>query len=229
MEDLAAVRSEIDGFFAGMLDCPDVQDRRSRVFIVSSKTDSKPLVKPTASSEIGNPFFKLHLHTYDSKRFPALAHTSASEPAESDWLQFYPDDLRWSPNPKLELLAPWGDGSQTAENHIWYRFHFFAQATETLSFHVSTFYSQAPKLTFDAAHRNAVTASFHRFAGTVPSCLRLFVRAEEGLLAESYAITEDSTTKTLRVDDTLNPVHFVVLRSTPEAKEVQIGCTTPPT
>ncbi len=218
---LQAQRAGRDGIVAPPSDCtPAPENRRGRVFIASSRVPQGPLIK-AASGELGNPFFKLHLHGYDDKRFPALAHTAASEPAETDWLQFYPDDLRWSADAGvLSIASPWGRDNNDARNVVWYRFHFFVPATNTLSIHVSTFYSHGPELALNASQRAAILNSLQRFTGTPASRTRLFVRAEEGILAETYAV-EESGGSLNAVEDAAQ--RFVVLRSTPAAKEVEIA------
>jgi hypothetical protein len=219
--ELRRQRTGRDGVVAPLGDCsPASADRRGRVFVVRSRIAKERLIAP-AAGELGNPFFKLHLHVYDEKRFPALAHTAASEAAESDWLQFYPDDLRWScDESELAIASPWGRPDPTSNNHVWYRFHFFAPATDTLTFHVSTFYSQSPQLYLDTARRAAILASFRRFAGGAATTARLLVRAEEGILAETYQIAEKGG-KLVAEDDPAR--RFVVLRSTLEPREVRIG------
>lgn len=214
-------RAGKDGIIASPVECtPEPDNHRGRVFLASSRVDAGPLIAST-SGELGNPFFKLHLHAYDDERFPALAHTAASEAAESDWLQFYPDDLRWASDAgALAVASPWGGNDTSDRNLVWYRFHFFAPATDSLSFHVSTFYSHTPALQLDATRRSAILDSLKRFTGHDADDAHLFVRAEEGLLAETYALEEVSDALKARPD----PTHrFVVLRSTPETKEVRIN------
>ena len=118
------------------------------------------------------------------------------------------------------MASPWGRGDVVDKNHVWYRFHFFAPATDTLSFHVSTFYSHSPDLYLDSARRSAILSSYKRFAGAAATSVRLFVRAEEGILAETYKV-EESGEALIAADE--SSLRFVVLRSTPDAKEVQIA------
>jgi hypothetical protein len=221
-QEIAADPAGLEGSLAPTIDCdPPSEDRRARLFVIASKTDDgRRLIWPESSAELGNPFFKLHLSTYDERRLPALVHTAASEPAESDWLQFYPDDLEWLPAQNVIAIAsPWGAESADPENLVWYRFHFFAQATTELLFHVSTFYSHAPSLTVDDARREALVKSLTRFGWKPQKSLALSVRAEEGLLASTYAIDATSG-KRLAVADPAG--RFVVLRSCSELKDVVI-------
>lgn len=219
---LRQLRGDLDGVLAPEVDCSQpAADRRSRLFVAKSRTEEATFICPDLGQELGNPFFKLRLQVFDDNRFPALAHTAASEPAESEWLQFYPDDLRWSDDTDLlKIASPWGGGVPGDDNFVWYRYHFFAEATETMLFHVSTFYSQLSQLVLDASQRAAVSSSLQRFGSQLQPQLRLFVRAEEGLLAETYGIAEaKDTLNTLTAQ--IDPAHrFVVLRSTPELKEV---------
>jgi hypothetical protein len=221
-QKIATDPAKREGSVAPVIDCdPPSEDRRARLFVIrSSAEDGTPLIWPQAQSELGNPFFKLHLFTYDERRLPALSHTAASEPAESDWLQFYPDDLRWVPAANvLEIASPWGTGSADASNLVWYRFHFFAEATRELLFHVSTFYSHGPSLALDGPRRVALAKSFARFGGHPQGRLKVSVRAEEGLLAETYAVDATSG-QPVAAPDTAG--RFVVLRSTSTLKDLVI-------
>ncbi|HEX3527075.1 MAG TPA: hypothetical protein VH988_08415 [Thermoanaerobaculia bacterium] len=223
-KEIAADPGKLEGAVAPLIDCdPPSEDRRTRLFVIrSSAEDGTPLIWPKAPGELGNPFFKLHLFSYDERRLPALAHTAASEPAESDWLQFYPDDLdlQWVPEENvLKIASPWGTGSADAKNFVWYRFHFFAEATRELLFHVSTFYSHGPSLALDGPRRTALAKSFERFGGHRPGKLKVSIRAEEGLLAETYAV-DDTSGRPVAVSDEVG--RFVVLRSTSALKDLVI-------
>jgi len=206
-----------DGFEAHLNGAKDPHGRDA-IFMVRSREGDADLIEPTGEG-FGHPFFRLNVHTFDDKRFPALTHTAASERAESEFLQFYPDDLhaQWDSGAQtLKVLDPWGTAS-----HIWYRYHFFAAATETMSFHLSTFYSPNPALTIDAACKQALAKSWERFTGRPPKNeIQVIANVEEGLRAKTYRIENDVPKE--EKDRAL----FTTLRSTQHAIEVALRLTT---
>jgi hypothetical protein len=202
-----------DGFEAFLNGAKDPHGRDA-IFMIRSREEGADLIEPTEKG-FGHPFFRLNVHTFDDKRFPALTHTAASERAESEFLQFYPDDLQaqWDADAQtLKVTDPWGTAS-----HIWYRYHFFAPATETMSFHLSTFYSQDPALVIDDARRQALAKSWHRFTGRAPGTqIQGIANVEEGLRAKTYridgGIPQEEKARTL----------FTTLRSTQQAIPVKV-------
>jgi hypothetical protein len=114
-------------------------------------------------------------------------------------------------------VKPWGRAGADGENHVWYRYHFFAPTSELSSFHLSTFYSRSPELLIDATLRTALAKSWKEFAGQPSNGLRLFVEVEEGLAAETYA-----------ADDQLKVIpdkslRFVTLRATARGTAIDVG------
>lgn len=222
-ETLSKIRNGSDGIEAAPFEAcdghPAAEGRRGRIHIIASRVGKTDLVAPAKDDQpLGNPFFRLHLHTFDDKRLPALAHTAASDPAETEWLQFYPDDLSLDIGiDRIQVVKPWGQAGADSQNHVWYRYHFFAPTSELSSFHLSTFYSRSPELLIDATLRTALAKSWKEFAGRSSSGLRLFVEVEEGLAAETYAANDQLMVIPVK------SLRFVTLRATARGTAIDVS------
>src|ERR1051326_9209182 len=192
-DDLPPLRDDMLAAPTRTCDGDNEDVSRTRLFVIANRNAGKPIIE-SAKGEIGNPFFKLHLNTFDDDRFPALAHTAASETAVTEWLQFYPDDLVLETDKKaIVVKSAWGGSASDTKNLIWHRYHFFTAATESISFHLSTFYSHEASLALDASRMAMLSAAWRRLTSrSAGDHVMLFVQAEEGLVAKTYKVARDA-------------------------------------
>ncbi len=221
--ELRARRPSEDGVAAdaiGSCDENAMESKRAPMFVIANRdANGNPLI--AANDVFGNPFFRLHVYAFDDDRFPALAHTAASDPAESDWLQFYPDALAWKNDGTVSIDGAWGDSAAVNDNLIWYRWHFFVPASDTMSFHLSTFYSRAPN--FDpSAQSAAFRDAWTRFVSmSIPASIDVLVHAEEGMRAPTYSLDDNGVPVSQPLAQ--HEMVFQVIRSTADALLVKVA------
>jgi hypothetical protein len=130
----------------------------------------------------GNPFFKLQARIYAHGGYPRLPQAVASDILETDWLQFYPEDLAAVrlEGGKLAVDAGVKGGS------LRYRFHCFAgkapSGTSGPTPHVASFLRREARL--DMYEVLSVLANTPWLSSVAEVVLRTVV--EEGFLFGSY-------------------------------------------
>jgi hypothetical protein len=124
-------------------DCPNPQmPPSSSVFFCSAvQLGVAQLLRP------GNPFLKLQIRFYPQSGYPRLPQALASDVAQTDWLQCYPEDL---PMPVVDQTTLSVRTEVLSSNWLRYRFHCFVadrrRGSLEGSVHLASFLLHEPTL-----------------------------------------------------------------------------------
>jgi hypothetical protein len=208
------VPQSVDGWVwaNGTLHVPDNGNKLVFSHVLSAMDTQNPPTK--------NPFLKFNIAYFSPESYPRLRHTTGSDFILSEWVQAFPDDLVVEETNKpvgLIIKNAWGGNSSAGaakqEACVLYRFHTFIsqkQDGNIPAFHVSSFYSSSPVLSYVnlATKLRDSLLKFGLNDLSTTQGLQLTIGVEEGLWALASA-----TSPGMEQVGAGSEAVFVVLRS----------------